>query len=197
MGESDVHAIRQRRTLSARMCIIRSFSSGPFCMFRFLCLPAAGHPFLLQTAVRFLLPMDDVAHALKGHPGLAHIGQDPSQTANRPDQYRVVGGKRNKIPHGQIAVNGFHGSQHDNRHHLQTRDQIPHAPVEAGQGPQADPQAGERFVLLPKAVHLELFPSKSAHHPHARGVLLHHRGQLSLRLIRIRKPPGNQPIEHR
>ena len=97
----------------------------------------------------------------------------------------------------RLAVDRLHRAQHHDGRHLQPRDQISHAPVKPGQGPQPDPQAGKRFILLPEPVHLELLPPEGAHHPHAGGIFLHHGGQRALRLVRIGEPPRNQPVEHR
>ena len=68
--------------------------------------------------VLLLAGLEDVAHPVQGHPGLAHVGQHPAQRPHRPRHGAVVDDEGLEIAQGQPAVHRLHRPGHDHRHHL-------------------------------------------------------------------------------
>ena len=81
-------------------------------------LDVAGGKGLRVRRVGLLLGVQDVAHAVHGHAGLAHLRQHAAQRTHRPRQRFVVGHKGEEGAESHAAVHGFDHAEQDDDHDL-------------------------------------------------------------------------------
>ena len=144
-----------------------------------------------------LLPgIQDVAHPVHGHPGLAHVRQHPAQGPDRPGQGLVIGDEGHEGAQGHPPGYAFAGPGHHDDHHLQTRQQGAGGPVYGQQLSQPDPELGETLVLGVEFLLLVPLPAEGPDHADGGKVLLGAGGQVALRLVGGLEPAGDLPVEH-
>ena len=144
-----------------------------------------------------LLPgVEDIAHAVHGHPGLAHIGQHPAQGTDGPGQSLVIGDEGHKGAQGHPPGHAFAGAGHHDDHHLQAGQQGAGGPVYGQELSQPDPQLGEALVFPVELLLLIPLPAEGPDHPDGGEVLLGAGGQVALRLVGGLEAAGDFLVEH-
>ena len=141
------------------------------------------------------LGVQDVAHALDGHAGLAHLRENAAQAAHGPDQRLVVADKGQEHAQGDLAGDGHVRARAHDGDDLDAGDQVADAPVVGQQAAQVDPQRGEALVALVEALDLEALAAEGAHDAHAGQVLLHGAGQFALGLVGGAEAAGDARVE--
>ena len=94
-----------------------------------------------------------------------------------------------------MFLNREYSTDDKDSHDLDSRHEVPRAPVDAHQPSHLDPEVREGVVFFVKALDLIHFPSECAHHTHTGEILLNLGGEFAFRLICQQETSGNSRVE--